>query len=453
MKVKALFISVIDIIYFATLSHAEIINFIPIDSIQITSTCVEARDITGDNIDEIFVGTDGGLYIYDGVTFDLIDADSSLPGPVGDIEIGDIEGDGLFDYFVAVHGDNRNISIYFNEDLLNKVIWPGYLNRDPYSLFFYSEADTSFLNFGTIGGNRLNLISWDYQYANLPYNLYSYYPLNDYLYDIYSYLGDYEGYIYMRKLSYDYAFFNSVLLFTFWYYESSFLYTFGNFRYPEDYECYLHSFNYQGGDPVELNLKMIGSDLSTILSAPRPEFTNPGIFKSFNFYGDHYDELAVDISDNNQRKLALFNGNADVCAESYVWPDLEYSYACEIDGDQYDEIAVQNNEYLIFYDTEITTVSILNDRNIPASFYLNAYPNPFNGQLNVVLKYAKYGYLDVCAYDILGREVDHIFRGPINTGDIILKWSPVKSELPSGVYFIGARHNNIFNSIKVLYLK
>ena len=79
MKVKALFISVIVIIYFATLSHAEIINFIPIDSIQITSTCVEARDITGDNIDEIFVGTDGGLYIYDGVTFDLIDADSSLP--------------------------------------------------------------------------------------------------------------------------------------------------------------------------------------------------------------------------------------------------------------------------------------------------------------------------------------------------------------------------------------
>ncbi|MDQ7054925.1 MAG: fibronectin type III domain-containing protein [candidate division KSB1 bacterium] len=79
---------------------------------------------------------------------------------------------------------------------------------------------------------------------------------------------------------------------------------------------------------------------------------------------------------------------------------------------------------------------------------LSHHPNPVRRQSTIRLHFPDMGQLQLKVYDILGREVAHLFSGNVNQGVMEILWdlsSPLwRHALKSGVYFLHARfrHRN-----------
>lgn len=88
--------------------------------------------------------------------------------------------------------------------------------------------------------------------------------------------------------------------------------------------------------------------------------------------------------------------------------------------------------------------------SLPSTFALATYPNPFNSTLSISLDVALNQDVSLALCDLLGREVDVIHRGKLNSTTISYT-TPVS--LSSGIYFIRASSATQSAMQKVVLLK
>jgi hypothetical protein len=117
------------------------------------------------------------------------------------------------------------------------------------------------------------------------------------------------------------------------------------------------------------------------------------------------------------------------------------------------------------YETSI--IPVLNDAGFavpdhseaPPAFgplRLRTFPNPFNATANIVVDLAMGGEVNVTIYDVKGRPVTRLWKGPLLRGANLLRWrgDGTKGEpVATGVYFIRAETPNVSSTIKAVLLK
>lgn len=133
--------------------------------------------------------------------------------------------------------------------------------------------------------------------------------------------------------------------------------------------------------------------------------------------------------------------------------------------DREGNVAYFNTEYdpitmLAIVDSLINPPTSTEDEigsNLPDRFILlGNYPNPFNSSTNIKFFVPSVGYAEVTIYDILGRRVENIFGGDVQTGEVVVNWSVStneSNELNSGIYFYKVIFARSSLSGKILYLK
>jgi len=87
---------------------------------------------------------------------------------------------------------------------------------------------------------------------------------------------------------------------------------------------------------------------------------------------------------------------------------------------------------------------------LPELLSLSAFPNPFNSTLSISLDVPLYQEVMLSLYDLLGREVDVVYRGRLSANTISYV---APAALSSGVYFLRASTNSQSVLGKVVLLK
>ena len=106
----------------------------------------------------------------------------------------------------------------------------------------------------------------------------------------------------------------------------------------------------------------------------------------------------------------------------------------------------------------------VSDRNseLPAKFYLSQnYPNPFNPTTNIGFRIAKFGFVSLKVYDILGREVATLVNEEKHAGNYEVKFSAKGGSasggdaynLSSGIYFYKLSTENYTSVKKMILMK
>ncbi len=87
---------------------------------------------------------------------------------------------------------------------------------------------------------------------------------------------------------------------------------------------------------------------------------------------------------------------------------------------------------------------------IPDEFSIHAFPNPFNSTLSISLDLPLHQDVTLSLYDLLGREVDVIYRGRLASQTISYV---APAGLSSGVYFLRGESGDESELVKVVLLK
>lgn len=129
----------------------------------------------------------------------------------------------------------------------------------------------------------------------------------------------------------------------------------------------------------------------------------------------------------------------------------------DIDNDSdYDLLLGNVKGGLYFYNN--TSISNVADREISVIDYnlIQAYPNPFNPDLNIVVSLKESSTLEINIYNILGERVKEVFRGDLNSGIHHFLWNGKNNSgsiLPSGSYIIQISTEFFNQALKVTLLK
>jgi N-acetylmuramoyl-L-alanine amidase len=99
-----------------------------------------------------------------------------------------------------------------------------------------------------------------------------------------------------------------------------------------------------------------------------------------------------------------------------------------------------------------TPVSVEDETEIiPKDFSLSVYPNPFNPTAKINFSNSEAGKYQIRVYNLLGEEVMLLFNDYLETGNHVFEL--IMNNLPSGIYLVNARSENINLSEKVVFLK
>lgn len=105
---------------------------------------------------------------------------------------------------------------------------------------------------------------------------------------------------------------------------------------------------------------------------------------------------------------------------------------------------------LQYFRYDSTFVGIEGDR-LPSIFEVSRpYPNPFNNQFSFLITIKKNQWFDIQLYDIIGRNIQHIFKGELSTGK---RNFSVKTDLPTGIYLLKIQTAEQSYVRKILLLK
>jgi len=88
---------------------------------------------------------------------------------------------------------------------------------------------------------------------------------------------------------------------------------------------------------------------------------------------------------------------------------------------------------------------------IPKTFSLSSYPNPFNAQTTITFDLPRAGAVSLRLFDVLGREVETLLDEPLAAGTHT--HNVTATQLPSGVYFVSLQFGNAAITHKLLLLK
>jgi hypothetical protein len=83
------------------------------------------------------------------------------------------------------------------------------------------------------------------------------------------------------------------------------------------------------------------------------------------------------------------------------------------------------------------------------------YPNPFNGTTTIPISLDRKSSLTLTIYDILGRQIETIFKGELKAGKYTFQWSIESNRKPieSGIYFIVLQTDRNRSVRRAVYLK
>jgi len=93
---------------------------------------------------------------------------------------------------------------------------------------------------------------------------------------------------------------------------------------------------------------------------------------------------------------------------------------------------------------------------MPVATGLSAWPNPFRSELAVRFAPPEAGDVDVAVYDVTGRRVRQLYRGPMSPGAAQLEWDgrdEAGARVSTGVYIVRANSGEREVSAKVLRLE
>lgn len=97
------------------------------------------------------------------------------------------------------------------------------------------------------------------------------------------------------------------------------------------------------------------------------------------------------------------------------------------------------------------------ENRIPVEFaQLSAYPNPFNGTVQLQIRLPRRISAELTIYDLQGREVKAIHQGTLAAGEHHFQWTACDNNggmVASGIYLAVLKGEDILNTFKVVYIK
>jgi hypothetical protein len=110
----------------------------------------------------------------------------------------------------------------------------------------------------------------------------------------------------------------------------------------------------------------------------------------------------------------------------------------------------------IFKNNLVTDVEekVVLHSNLKFDLYQN-YPNPFNSSTKIPISINQKSFITLTIYDILGRQIETIFKGELGAGKHTFQWSidSKRKQRESGVYFIVLQAERDRSVRRAVYLK
>ena len=459
-------VTIIFVVSSLTYSQTQYMDFVPIDSIQSNNThYLLARDITDDGYDDLLVCNNDGIFVYNGFDRRLFWADTIHSETARSIEIGDIEEDGQWELFVGADENNNNhLYIYPSMDVNQRFEWYGYLNICPRNVYFYREDGNPYLYIScNVGAYKLSLIDWDYGFSLFGLDLDNPFYFNESFfltyYDWYVSYWPNPGIYYYYAAKYD---LNSPLADTsllFWRYEyqaSSFMGVFGDFRAGNSPEYVFHHHVFQSNESNYLNLTLLNDQLDSIGQIEFDDIYDPEFVFAANLFDDEKDDILVNAliePDSIHLRSILLDSYFNIYAISMAESQSNIISRCNLDYDNFDELIMDDGDWLRLYDVVFSMVSIEGNENLPLNLSLDVYPNPFNSSAVINLSVITAGHVRIDIFNILGQEVANLFDGYLDQGQESIVWNPNIQDCPSGLYFVRANTNHSYVIRKLVYLK
>lgn len=104
-----------------------------------------------------------------------------------------------------------------------------------------------------------------------------------------------------------------------------------------------------------------------------------------------------------------------------------------------------------------TAIDVPSDATFPQRpILINAYPNPFNGKVNLKIQIPHAGEYDMAIYDLNGRKVKHLMNGRFAQKEQLLSWNGTDDyglHVASGLFFLVIKNQNRMEKAKLVYVK
>jgi len=101
--------------------------------------------------------------------------------------------------------------------------------------------------------------------------------------------------------------------------------------------------------------------------------------------------------------------------------------------------------------------SVQNDNETPTGFTLyQNYPNPFNPSTKISFQIAKRSNVSLDVYSVLGQHIVKLVSGEFEPGKYTSEWNALdklNNKVPSGIYFLQLRADNLIQTKKMVLLK
>jgi hypothetical protein len=167
------------------------------------------------------------------------------------------------------------------------------------------------------------------------------------------------------------------------------------------------------------------------------------IYNNFLYYVGGYYSGIVDIS--NPYNLILRRSYRWILPVSAVAANNNLVYY----GSKYHGMWIFKNNLV----TDVEEKVVLHS-NLKFDLYQN-YPNPFNGITTIPISLDRKSSLTLTIYDILGRQIETIFKGELKAGKYTFQWSIESNRKPieSGIYFIVLQTDRNRSVRRAVYLK
>ncbi len=137
----------------------------------------------------------------------------------------------------------------------------------------------------------------------------------------------------------------------------------------------------------------------------------------------------------------------------------------DLDGDGKIDILLpfdkyENGQYIdfsyILRQNGTVGVEPLNTQPTSFDVYVKSYPVPFNSTSSVIFSIAKEGIAKIKVYNSLGKEIKTLLEEQLSPGEYNIQWEArdkYGNPLPSGIYFISLRTDNVIKTTKTILLK
>jgi hypothetical protein len=206
------------------------------------------------------------------------------------------------------------------------------------------------------------------------------------------------------------------------------------------------------------------------------EFTETSSFFGNLDVGDNSSPFLYDY--NNDSVFDLFSGNRagnfyffenNGTNQNPVWHQITDQFIpdnfggitapsfIDIDNDNDTDLYVGNvRGGLYLYENTTIVNSLVETTELPITFRIIAYPNPFNPKVSINLYLSSSGKTEVNIFNVVGQKVRSLFNGELNKGVHSITWdgtNDFSSNLPSGIYIVAVNTGKMVNAIKLTYLK